>query len=438
MNDVQHDSPDEDQGILTMRDNEHAIDLRPILIQIRKAQKLILTGTILIVVIALLANEFLGKYSSEGHFKINNISPTAYKGFQSVLLDAARFRAYATKEGVSDKESAAFIESLVSLSTEQLERYVSIVKSMSSRDGKENVIAKGRDNESEIGPNFTGMDLKIPGPSPTAAQSRSRLFSEYFVDTFIYVDLLKWLDSVGADQEAEAYSSKLEAIKIQRGIDEESLRLVALRSLAKRFPEALRVEGRPSMSVDVQIDMTGAPKGSGSIEGGRRRMQGEGLERFLSPVAQIVAAERTIIDGKIDLLKLQRKQRQSDLAHEFYKQAAAIGATTSSGREFIKKLIVLKDMFPRDISASDTVSLEVVNEISHEVEQRQLRYASGFKFLSGPSLPEKKSKKNPLLIVFGAGAGGMFLMVVLALLMSWWQKNVKLLADDNGLTATEN
>jgi len=435
INDVQHEAPHESQSILAMRDDDDSIDLRPMFAQIWKARKIILTGTIIMVVIALFANEFLAKYWSEGHFKINNISPTAYKSFQPVFLDVDRFRAYVIKEGISDKESAIFIEGLVSLSPEQLERYASIVKSISSRDGKEDVAAKGRGNESEARPVFIGMDLKMPGPSPVAAQLRSRVFAEYFADTFIYVDLLKWLDSVGADWEAAAYSNKLEAIQIQRNIDEENMRLVALRSLTKRFPAALRVEGSPLISVDVKNDMSGASKGEGN-EGGRRRIQGEGFERFLSPVAQIVAAESSIMDGKIDLLKLQRKQKQSDVAHEFYKQAAAIRATTNSGRELIKKLIELKDVFLRDISESDMVGAEVVNEISHELEQRQFRYASGFKFLSGPSLPEGKSKKNSLLIAFGAGAGGMFLMVVLALLMSWWQKNAKSLSDDNGLTAT--
>lgn len=435
LKDVQHNAPHESQNILSMRDDEDYVDLRPLLAQIWKARKLILIGTIIIVAGALLTNEFLGKYWSEGLVRVINISPATYKDFQPVLSDVNRFRAYVGKEAVSDKEAVTFIERLLSLPVEQLERYIFITKSTSSKDGKENVMVKGKDNVPESGSVFNRMDLRIPGPSPAAAQLRSRLFTGYFADTFIYSDLLKWLDSMGLDQEAAAYSTKLEAIKIQHSIDEEKMRLVALRSLTKRFPETLRMGASPLISIEVKNDMPDGPKSLGNV-GGRHRLQSEGLDRFLPFVAQIVAAESAIIDREIDLLKLQRKQKQSDLTLKFYNQAIAIGAKTSSGREYFKDLIVLKDMFSRDISANDLVSMEVVNEISYEMEQRQLRYASAFKFLSGPSLPEGRSKKNPLLIILVAGAGGVFFMVVLALVMSWWRKNAKLLADDNGLTAT--
>jgi hypothetical protein len=431
---VKHDASHESQSILASRDDEDYVDLQPLLAQMWKARKFILIGTVSIVVIAFLTNEFLGKYWSEGHVRINNISPASYSVFQPVFSDVSRFKAYVVKEGVNDRESAMFIEGLLSLPFEKLERYVSIAKSMNLKGGKSNAVVKGKDNESESEPVFMGMDLKFPGPSPAAAQLRGRLFLEYFADSFIYADLLKWLDSIGSDREAAAYSAKLDAMKILRRIDEENIRLVALRSLTKRFPEALRMGPSPWISVEVKNEIPGALK-SGVDGDVQRRLQVEGLERFLPPAAQIIATEIAIMDGEIDLLKLQRKQNQSDLVQKFYDQAVAIGARTSSGREYLKELIVLKDVFSRDILTSDAVGMEVVNGISYELEQRQFRYAAGFKFLSGPSLPEGRNKKSPLLIVLGAGVGGMFFMVVLALVMSWWRRNAGVLTDENGLTA---
>lgn len=431
---MQFDTSHESQSTLVIRDNEDDIDLWPFFLQVYRARKFILVGVSIIVTIALLANEFFGKYWSEGHFKIGNISQAAYKDFLPILMNVDLFRVYAVKEGVTNKESIAFIEGLISSPSEQLDQYVSIAKSMSSKDDKENISAKGKMNEPEVDSSFSVMNLKMPGPSPEAAQLRSRLFSEYFADTYIYVNLLRWLDSVKSDLEAAAYSDKLEAIEIQHNIDEANMRLVALRSLTRRVPEALRVESCQLISVEVQNDMSDAPK-SGGGKDGRRRIQGGKFERFLSPVAQIVAAESMILDGKIDLLRLQHKQKQGDLAHEFYKQAAAIGEATSSGREFIDKLIAVKDVFSRTMSKNDAGNLEVVNGIFHELEQHQLRYASDFKFLSNPTLPKGKVKKSLLFIIFGAGAGGMFFMIALTLLMSWVQKNTEPLTDDTGSTA---
>jgi hypothetical protein len=423
---VQHTASHESQSVLAVRDDEDYIDLRPILTKIWEARKLILVGTVLFVVAALLANEFLGRYWSEGRVKIIGVSPTAYKGFQNTFSNVSRFRAYVKREGVSDENTATFVEELLSLPPEQLERYASIAKPISPKD-------TSKDNELEFGAVFVGMDLRFPGPSPDAAQLRSRLFADYFADTFIYADLLKWVESMGSDKLATAYSIKLETMKIHRSIDEQKMRLAALRSLTERFPEALRMGSSPVISVDVKNEVPGATKSDGDGVG-RRRTPGEGFERFLSPVVQMVAAESAIIDGEIDLLKLQRKQKRSDLSYRFYKRAMAIDATTKAGRDYLKELTTLAADFSREISASDTVGMEFVNEISYELEQRQYRYVTGFKFLSGPSLPEGRNKKNPLLIILGAGAGGMFVMVVFALLTSWWRKNAKFLADDNGPT----
>jgi hypothetical protein len=436
IHDVKHDSPNEPQNTSAMRDNEDYIDLRPIFAQIWKARKTILAGIVIIVLVAVLVNEFLGKYWSEGRVKIINISPTAYRSFQHELSDVGRFRAYVLKEGISDRQSISFIEELLSLPSDQLDRYASIARPIGSKDDKGTVVLKGKDGEAELRPVFIGMDLKIPGPSSTAAQLRSRLFADYFADTFIYSDLRKWLESM-ASERAAAFPVKLEAMEIQRSIDEESMRLDALRALTKRFPESLRMGSSPLISVDVKNDKPSAPNSEGYVAG-RHRVQGDGLARFLSPVAQMVAAESAIIDRKIDLLKLQREQKQSDLSYKFYKQAAAIGLTANSGREYFKQLTMLKDVFLRDISPSDADGIEVANEISYELEQRQFRYESGFNFLSGPSLPEGRNKKNPLLIVLGAGAGGAFFMVAATLLLSWWRKNAKFLAADTGPTANTN
>jgi hypothetical protein len=280
------------------------------------------------------------------------------------------------------------------------------------------------------------MDLRMSGPTPVSAQLRSRLFAEYFADTFIYVDLLKWLDSVRMDEEAVAYSSKLEAIRIQHSIDEANMRLIALHALMKRFPEALHIVSNQLISIDLQNDVPSDPKGGGEF--GRRRHQGPSFEKFLSPAAQIFATERTILDGKIDLLKVRRKQKQSELGIEFCNQAAAFGVATSSGRELLKKLVEFQASFLEKKSAENAANREIVDEISHELERRQFGYASGLRFVSGPSLPEVKKRKSLAVIVLGAVAGGVFLTVAFVLLMSWWRRGGGTLSGDSASVDATN
>jgi hypothetical protein len=419
-----------------MHADEDEIDLKLVFARIWKMRKFVLTGTMVIVLIAFMANEFFAKYQSEGHFKINNFTPTAYRLYQPSIFNADRFRVYATEIGLKDSESVAFLVRLLSLSPDQFEQYASIVRSVTPKDSKENVTAKGKDKEAEVGTLFIGLDLKIPGPSPEAAQLRSQIFAEYFVDSTLYTDLGNWLEIAGQLREATAYSNKIETIKAKRSIDDANIRLDALRSLIKSFPDALRLGVQQTISVASQDETSTMPNSTFGSEHSRTRSSREKSERFMSPVAQIVAAESLITDEKIDLKKLLRKQRQSDLAYEFYKQATLIRSTTNSGRELLKKLTLLHEGIYHNISANDEASVEVLSEISHELEQRQLGYASGFKFLAGPTLPDAKSKKNPVVVAFSAGASGVSLMIILALLMSWWRQNGKsIIRDDRAIAS---
>ena len=431
---MQQNNPQKSPNVIAVDATEYEIDLKLVFARIWKMRKFVLTGTLIIVAIALMANEYLGKYHSQGHFKINNLNPTAYRLYQPTIFNAERFLAYAAEIGLKDAESVAFVAGLVSLSPELFERYVSVVRSITPKDSKENVIAKGKDKDAEVGTVFIGLDLKIPGPSPEAAQSRSQIFSEHFADSIIYADLLNWLESAAQSREAAAYSNKLDTIKAKRSIVEANERLLALQLLKKRYPDAGRMEVQQVLSGDI-FGQKAAQDVTADNEGTLRRGP---RERLLSPVQQMITTESLILDERIGLVNLVRKQKQGDLAYEFYKQAAAIKTTTNSGRELLKKLGVLKDAVSKNVLISDEASMEVINEISHELEQRQFGYSSGFKFLSGPTLPDGKSKKNPLVIVFIAGAVGLALMIILALLISWWRQNGKFITEDASPTAPAN
>ena len=429
---MQHSAPQESPKALAMHADEDEIDLRLVFARIWKMRKLVLTGTAIIVLIAFMANEFLAKYQSVGHFKINNITPTAYRLYQPAVFNADRFRAYAAERVLKDSESVAFVARLVSLSPEGFEQYASVVRSITPKDSKDNVMAKGKDRETEVGTVFIGLDFKIPGPSPETAQLRSQIFSEYFSDSIIYADLLNWLDSATQVREIAAYSNRADTIKSKRSIEEATKRLVALELINKRFPGAGRMEVKQVLSVDL-FGQKGAQDVAVDNDGALRRVP---RERMMSPVQQMISTESLILDERMGLVTLIRKQKQSDLAYEFYKQAAAIKATTVSGRDLLKKLSALKEEISKNISASDDASVEVLNEISHELEQRQFSYASGFKFLSGPTLPDGKSKKNPLVIVFIAGAVGLAFMIILALFMSWWRENRKSITEGDSPIAS--
>jgi hypothetical protein len=381
-------------------------------------RKFIVTGTVIVVAIALMANEFFSKYQSEGYLKVNNINPIAFRSYQPTFLNIDRFQAYATEVGLKDKQSVDFVAGVLSSPPEIFDKFASFVRSVTPKDSKDNIIAKDKDKDKdkdkEIATVYLGLELKIPGPSPEIAQQRSQLFAEYFVDSVLYVDLTNWIDAAILSQEADSYTNRLETLKIRRDIADTEKRLEGLRTVVKRYPDAARMDIRQVLSID------------------------KGSERFLSPVAQIVAAESSIVDGTIKLASLLRKQKQIDMAYAFYQQVVGAKATTNSGRELLKRVIVLKDGSFKNVAASDEVEVVVVNEISHEIDSRRINYATNFKFISGPTLPETKIKKSALLVASGAGIGGMFGMVILAFLISWWWRNRKFITGQGSEVAGAN
>ena len=411
-----HTASHEPQNTLAMAADEDEIDLRLVAARIWNWRKFIVTGTVIVVAIALMANEFFSKYQSEGYLKVNNINPIAFRSYQPTFLNIDRFQAYATEVGLKDKQSVDFVAGVLSSPPEIFDKFASFVRSVTPKDSKDNIIAKDKDKDKdkEIATVYLGLELKIPGPSPEIAQQRSQLFAEYFVDSVLYVDLTNWIDAAILSQEADSYTNRLETLKIRRDIADTEKRLEGLRTVVKRYPDAARMDIRQVLSID------------------------KGSERFLSPVAQIVAAESSIVDGTIKLASLLRKQKQIDMAYAFYQQVVGAKATTNSGRELLKRVIVLKDGSFKNIAASDEVEVVVVNEISHEIESRKINYATNFKFLVGPTLPEAKIKKSALLVALAAGAGGMFSMVILAFLISWWRKNRRFITEEGSEATAAN
>jgi hypothetical protein len=379
--------------------DEDEIDLRLVFSRIWKMRKLILAGTATVVVISLMVNEFLGQYRSVGYFKINNVSPTLYWLNRPTILNADRFRAYAAKAELKDDESISFVAALVSLSPDALEQYAAV----EPKEGKEKIVAKGDGNGTKVEAGNIGLDLKIPGTNPAAAQLHSQIFTEYFADSILYIDLRTWIESALQVQREDAYLNKI-AVDNNKGRIEDLTKLLhALRTLSSRYPDAKRIEASQVFWLS------------------------NGNERFLSAVAQIVATERSIIDTRIELDNLQRKQEMGKFSNEFFEKATEIGSATISGREYLRKLNALRVEFfkSKAIALSDAANSEVMSEVSHQLQRREYSLTSGSKFLVGPTFPAGKTKKAPLMVAFGAGAVGLFLMIVLALLVTWWRENGK-------------
>ena len=149
----------------------------------------------------------------------------------------------------------------------------------------------------------------------------------------------------------------------------------------------------------------------------------KGSERFMSPMAQIVASETSLIDARQDLLTLERKLRQLDVSHAYFVRASEFLGKTHSGKKLFEYLVNSQEDIFKSIAANDDIAAEIVNDITLALETRRKNYFQDFRYISGPTLPDKKERKSRVLIVAGAGVGGLFFMSIFALLAIWWRQN---------------
>ena len=394
----------------TMFDDDE-IDVRKLLAKMWQFRKIILGGTLIIVVLAIAMNEYRARYQSQGFFRVSGVNPVNYKRYQSAIMNPERFRAYASEAGIADERSITYLSGLFASKPDEFSKVAALVYSVTPKDAKEYMLNADKDRDNGA---FLGLQLNVQSTDRNQAKNLNYLIANYFVDSIMFTEMSDWVDSKTWEREAQSFSLKNKVIKTTREISEAELKLVALKLMLKRNPDASRMEVRQVLTLE------------------------KGGERFLSPVAQIVATETQILEAKLELSTLLRKQKQLDIAHEYFKRASTLTSKTSSGKILFEKLAVAKTDIFKNADASDEVIAEVSNDIAVELETRRKTYFQDFRFISGPTLPEKKEKIRVPLVIAGSAALGFFFMSILCLFISWWLQNGKLItANNNDLVDTE-
>ena len=375
----------------TVNVDDDEIDLRLQLAKLWHSRKLILGGALVIAALALSFNEFFSGYKSESFLRVSGLNPVNYKRLQPMILNADRFQAFAAETHIDDQAAKSL--ALLLDSPEVFAKTATMVYSTTPKDAKDYVLDK--DNSAS----FLGMQIATRSSSPEAAKNLNTTIAEYFVDSLMMADLRDWISSKAVDHEQQALTLKNQVIDVTRKIVESQQKLEALKGIVKRYPDTARMEVRQVLSLE------------------------KGGDRFMSPMAQIVAVESFVVDAQQELITLKRKQRQLDLAYDFYNGAFTSLDKTQSGKQLFASLLASKNDVLKKILPADEVAVETVNSISLDLESRRKIYFQEFRFISSPSLPTQKERKSRLLVLVGAGVGGFFFMVIFSLLLGWWRQN---------------
>jgi hypothetical protein len=193
-----------------------------------------------------------------------------------------------------------------------------------------------------------------------------------------------------------------EAIREQVDIDQAKERATALKKVLASYPEpAGSREGR--QIVEVRKDN----------------------EKFLSPMAQITAAESEIINTKEKIQKLNREIEQQIFAAPIIKSAESSVKTALGGVDILSKLTAI--VIEQAKNVKNDAEREKLLSLTADLSQINARFISQAEFIAQPSIPSRAERPTPVMIIAAMG----LLFALLAALYGWRAELLNLIRENN-------
>lgn len=191
-------------------------------------------------------------------------------------------------------------------------------------------------------------------------------------------------------------------LKLQFDIDQAKERATALKKVLANYPEPAGTrEGR--QIIEVRKDN----------------------EKFLSPMAQITAAESEIINTKEKIQKLNREIEQQIFAAPIIKSAESSVKTARGGIDILNKLTTIVTEQAKNVKTD--AEREKILSLTADLSQINARFMSQAEFIAQPSVPSRAERPTPAMIIAMMG----FLFALLAALYSWRATLLSLIRENN-------
>lgn len=373
-------------------EDDDEIDLRQ-LVSTLWAQKGLIAGVgVLGAALGVGGSLLSTKYVTEGLLLTPSVSATDYKRYESVLSSGARLEEFLRLGAQSDTADGQRLQRLAR-TPNGLRESIKPEFALTEKDQKTFGIKPNGEAQNAL----VGMQIRYADKDPSNGTPLA-LLAEYVRDSVIKVDLA---DSILGN--CNTYATRAQELRNQQlqsdfTIRQETQRIADLREIIARHPDAGAAESRQIVSLE------------------------KGTERFLSPAAQLVAAEIQIADLKLAEAQRERERVASELKRKYYCDAEAALKQPISGRKLLAELQNLQTTaFQGRDRATDIVE-QTWNELELERERWNNTYLAGMRFVAPPEGTEVRERKPGLAmgIALGGVLGGM-LGVMIALVRAWWR-----------------
>ena len=257
---------------------------------------------------------------------------------------------------------------------------------------------KNRDNFVEKV--YLGVSLSAVARDPVRAATITRWLGSYYKEAAT-LDAVRDLVSRWTAENMDLSNRALEQkIKLDFSTAQVQSRAAALKQLAARYPNTNMRDSQQVLDV-LTVN-----------------------EKFMSPLAQLVAAESELIGLQVSMQKLEREMAQYTFAQTLAAKATQALAASRSGSQSITHLAEVIQQLGKQTQTD--AEQEKLLAFAADLSEIEARFLSRAQFVAEPSVPTRPQGLGPFKI--------MALMGFLAMLMStaWVMRKtlLKLLQED--------
>lgn len=340
------------------------------------------------------------RYKTEGVLSME-MGPSEYKRFAERAYDASTVRQFAAVSPPPSLDSQG-LDHLVRDVTRG--EWHKPVPKLSKADAKElpDIVLQMEQDKERKGAVFAYLGVRLihTASDPVEAATVATWLGSYFKDVAAREAVREQVSRWTAENRQFIDRAAERKLKYEFEIQQAQTRAAALKKIVASYPEAARREGQ--QVVDVRKDN----------------------EKFMSPLAQLVAAESEIIEIREKVQKLDREIEQQAFAKAVVNDARSAIDRARSGSETVLKLSEVIIQFSK--LAKTEAEREMLSSMAADVSHISARFLSQAQFVATPSVPDRPERPRPLMLMVLVG----LLAGLLGAIVLWREALAKMVWQD--------
>lgn len=254
---------------------------------------------------------------------------------------------------------------------------------------------------------YLGLKVTAIHAEPNTAAEVAGWLGSYFKDVATHEAIREQVTKWVSENKQISDQALQQKLKLQFDIDQAKERSASLAKVFAKHPELMGTrEGR--QIVEVRKDN----------------------EKFMSPQAQMVAAESEVIDANSKIKKIERELAQQAFAEPIVKSADAVVKASQRGLEMMEKINTILSQQVKNVK--NDAEREKLLSFTTDLSQINARFVSQAEFIAQPSIPSRPERPTPALLMAAMG----LLFASLAALFCWREALLKLMRE-SGISALE-